>query len=249
MKKIIAGILHHKLIILFISLLLIAGGIYSYINIPKEEMPKIETLYGYVQITAPGLNSTEVTENIADPMEDIINDYSNIKSYKTTSVDNACIILIEMNISDTKSGETLEKIKTDILNSNVDPNITDISFITDMRASEAIYAIYSPTMREDELLDLANRLSEHITGIDNVAKATVNSAYSEEVVVTADYEKLNSLPITLEDIYSVIVANAAKVPLGTAEFDSGNSSILIDSYYGSLDEIRSLSLFCRHYRP
>jgi len=243
MKKVISGILRHNIIILFIALLLIAGGVFSYINIPKEEMPKIETIYGYVQVTAPGLNSQEITTNIADPIEDIINDYSNIKSYTTTSVDNACIVIIEMNIGDDASGETLEKIKTDVLNANIDENITDISFVTDLKTGEAIYAVHSDALSEAELKALAERLSQHLGKIENIAKSEVNSAYSEEIVVNIDYDKLNTLPITISDVYNVIFANAVRVPLGTAEFESTNSSILIDSYYGELDTIRNLVLF------
>ncbi len=243
MKKLIAGILRHNIIILFISLLLIGGGVYSYINIPKEEMPKIETLYGYVQVTAPGLNSQEVTENIANPIEDIINDYSNVRSYTTTSVDNACIVIIQMNVSDDMSSETLEKIKTDVLNANIDENITDIRFITDLKTGEAIYAIYSETLSEAELKGLAELLSQHLNKIENISKTEVNSAFSQEIVVDVDYDKLNTLPITLSDVYNVILANAMRVPLGTAEFDEGTSSILINSYYDSLDSINNLVLF------
>ncbi len=243
MKKIISGILSHNLIILFISLLLIAAGVFSYVQIPKEEMPDIGALYGYVQVTAPGLNSTEVSQNIADPIEDIINDYSNVKDYTTTSLDNACIILIVMDLDDDTSVESLEMLKTDVLNSNIDENITDISFITDLKTSEVIYAVHSQELDEAELKELAERLAEHIGKIDNISKTVVNSAYSQEVVVTANYDKLNTLPITLSDIYNVIVANAARVPLGTADFDEGSSSVLIDSYYGELSEIRELVLF------
>ena len=243
MKKIIAGILGHNVIILFISLLLIAGGIYSYINIPKEEIPNIETLYGYVQITAPGLNNQEIAENIADPIEDIINNYTNIKSYTTTSVDNACIILIEMNVSDDTSSETLEKIKTDVLNANVDENITDINFVTDLKSGEAIYAVTSETLDEAELKSLSEELALHLNKIENISKTEVNSAYSQEIVVDINYDELNNLPITISDVYNVILANAVRVPLGTAEFDETSSSILIDSYYSSLDEIRELALY------
>ncbi len=243
MKKIIEGILRHNVIILFISLLLIAGGIYSYTNIPKEEIPNIETIYGYVQITAPGLNNQEIAENIADPIEDIINNYTNIKSYTTTSVDNACIILIEMNVSDDTSSETLEKIKTDVLNANVDENITDISFVTDLKSGEAIYAVTSETLDEAELKALSEELAQHLNKIENISKTEVNSAYSQEIVVDIDYDELNSLPITISDVYNVILANAMRVPLGTAEFDETSSSILIDSYYSSLEEIRELTLY------
>ena len=70
MKKIIEEMLRHKFIILIISVLLIVSGIYSYINIPKEEMPEIETLYGYVQIIAPGLNNQEIANKISSPIKE-----------------------------------------------------------------------------------------------------------------------------------------------------------------------------------
>jgi multidrug efflux pump subunit AcrB len=94
MDKKIKDILSHKLLILLLAILLLAFGMYSYIKIPKQEMPEIKALYGFVQITSPGLNPDEIEGNIAKPVHEIINEYSNVKGYKTTLLDNVCIVLI-----------------------------------------------------------------------------------------------------------------------------------------------------------
>ncbi|MCK5130281.1 MAG: efflux RND transporter permease subunit, partial [Clostridiales bacterium] len=243
MKKIIEEMLRHRIIILIISVLLIVSGIYSYINIPKEEMPKIETIYGYVQIVAPGLNNQEIADKISSPIEDIINDYSNVESFKTTSIDNASIILIEMGIGDTTSAETLEKIKTDVLNANIDERISSIDFITNMKTGEVIYAVHSESLSEMQLMQIADDLAKHLQGVENISRAKLNTAYSEEIVVTVDYDMLNSMPITLLDVFNVIMANGMELPLGNASFDDKSASILIDANYTTTGEIQDLVLF------
>lgn len=247
MDKKIKDILSHKLLILFLAILLLAFGVYSYIKIPKQEMPDIKALYGFVQITSPGLNPDEVHDNIAKPVHDIINEYSNVKGYKTTLLDNVCIVLIEMNLDDITSQDTLEEIKTKVLYSDLHHNVTDVHFITDLKDSQAIYAISSSTLNEYELSKIAEDLQKEIAAVTNVVKVSVDSAYSQHVVVEIDYETLNNLPLTIMDVYNIVMANAAEIPLGITEFNGESSSIIINSNYESLENIKDVVLFADEF--
>lgn len=247
MDKRIKDILSHKLLILLLSIMLLALGIYSYVKIPKQEMPEIDALYGFVQVTAPGLNPDEIEDNVAQPIHDVINEYSNVKGYKTTLLDNVCIILIEMNLDDSTSEETLEEIKSRVLYLDRHQNVTDINFITEMKSSQAIYAIHSPTLSEYELEQIADDLATEIVNVENVAKAKVDSTYSQQVVVEIDYEALNDLPLTILDVYNIILANATEIPLGNTEFNGASSSIIINSNYKSLDDIEDIILFANEF--
>ncbi len=247
MDKKIKNILSHKLLILLLSVLLLAFGIYSYIKIPKQEMPDIEAQYGFVQITAPGLNPDELGTNVAKPVQSVINEYSNVKSYSTTLMDNACLILIEMNLDDKTSGDTLEEIKTKVLYLDMPSSVTDISFITDMKTPQAIYAVHSDTLNEYELKSIAQDLADETASVTNVVKTSIDSAYSQQVLVQIDYEALNQLPLTISDVYNIVIANAAEIPLGITEYNGESSSIIINSSYDSLQNIRDIVLFSNEY--
>lgn len=243
MKKIIESILKHNVIILIISFLIVVLGVYSYIEIPKQEMPEIEAEVGIVQIIAPGLNSEEISERIVEPVEDIMNEYSTVKAYTTTSLDNACVIVIEMNLSDSNASETLEKIRNDIAMAKLDDSITDMDFILDLSAGEVIYAIHSDSLSEYELEKTAKDLVIYLKGIDHIANAKVNSAYQEEIVVNINLDTLNTLPITTLDVYNVLYANGYEIPLGITEYEDVDTSIRINSNYNSMEEIRDIILF------
>jgi len=243
MGKIIESILRHNIVILIVSALFILFGIYSYINIPKQEMPEIEAEFGVVQIIAPGLNSEEVSEKILEPLEEIVNEYSTIKGYTTKALDNACVLVIEMKLSDTNSAETLEKIRNDIFMADLDGSVTEINFILDLTAGEVIYAIYSDQVSEFQLEEYAKELAIDIKSIPNIANVKVNSTYSEEIVVDIDLEKLNSLPLTALDIYQIIYANGYEIPLGITTYDGKATSIRINSNYESIEEIENIILF------
>lgn len=247
MDKKIKDILSHKLLILLLSVILLIFGVYSYIKIPKQEMPDIASIYGYIQITAPGLNPEEIEDNIAQPIHEVINEYSTVEGFTTTSLDNACVIVIEMNINNSDSQDTIEEIKTRVLSLDRHPNITDIKFITEIKTAQAIYAIHSDDLSEYELEVIADNLSSELANVTNVININVDSTYSEQVVVEIDYEILNDLPLTIEDVYSIIVASSIEIPLGNTKFNGESSSIIINSSYESLDDIEDIVLFTNEY--
>ena len=247
MDKKIKDILSHKMLILMLSFLLLIFGIYSYIKIPKQEMPDIDSLYGFVQVTAPGLNPDEINENIAEPIHDIINEYSNVKGYTTTLLDNVCIILIEMNLDDNTSEDTLEEIKTRVLYTDKHQNVTDIQFVTDIKESQVIYAVHSSALDEYEIEKIAGELADEILSVKNVTNVNVDSAFSKQAVVEIDYKLLNQTPLTIMDVYNIVLANAAEIPLGVTEFNGQSSSIIINSNYESLENIENIILYGDEY--
>lgn len=243
MKRLIKGILGHKFIIVIISTLLVVFGIYSYIVMPKQEMPEIKSVFAYVQVTAPGLSGNEINNRIAGQLEDIITEYPNVENYTTTSVDNACISIIEMNIGDSDSEDTLDKVKNDIMTAKLDESVTDIEFSGDFDTAEVIYAIYGNEITEYELKQVAGEFAEKLKKVKNVSKTTVDSAYSEEIVVEIDSSALGAFNMTIQDVYGIIYANGIEIPMGGAEIDGSDSSIRINANYTNIEEIENLVIY------
>ncbi len=219
-----------------------AFGIFAYINIPKQEMPDIKAVYGYLQITAPGLGSSEIEERIAVPIEDIISKYPSVDNYSTISADNACIIFIEMNLDDTDSEKTLGEIKEDVYNEDLDESITEIDFITDLDSAEVIYAIYGDTS-EKELEIYANDLADILGRLENIADTRIDSSYAEELVVKVQVDEIKALSLTLSDIYGIIYANGFEIPMGTAETDMVQKTITVDGNYRTAEEVGNLIIY------
>jgi len=239
MDKFVKSVLTHRFAVLLISILIIAFGIFAYINIPKQEMPDIKAVYGYLQITAPGLGSGEIEERIAMPVEDIISGYTSVDNYSTVSADNACVVFIEMNLDDTESEKTLNEIKEDVYNEDFGDSVTDIDFTTDLDSAEVIYAVYGNASEKD-LEEYSEALALELSRLENVADTRVSSAYSEELAVKVDTEALKTLGMTLSDLYNIIYANGIGVPMGTAETESGELTITASGNYTSAEEVENL---------
>lgn len=239
MEKFIKSVLSHRFAILLICLLLMAFGVFAYINIPKQEMPDIKAVYGYLQITAPGLGSSEVEERIAVPIEELVSRYPSVDNYSTVSADNACIVFIEMNLDDTDSEKTLGEIKEDVYNAELDESITEINFVTDLDSAEVIYAVYG-NVNDRDLESHAKELSEVLGRLDDVADARVDSSYAEELVVKVNTEEAKRLSLTVSDIYGIIYANGLEIPMGTMEADMQQKTITVNGNYRSVEELESL---------
>ncbi|HRX43195.1 MAG TPA: efflux RND transporter permease subunit, partial [Clostridia bacterium] len=239
MEKFIKSVLSHRFAILLICLLLMAFGVFAYINIPKQEMPDIKAVYGYLQITAPGLGSSEVEERIAVPIEELISRYPSVDNYSTVSADNACIVFIEMNLDDTDSEKTLREIKEDVYNAELDESITEINFVTDLDSAEVIYAVYG-NVTDRDLESHAKELSEVLGRLDDVADVRVDSSYAEELVVKVNTEEAKRLSLTVSDIYGIIYANGVEIPMGTMEADKQQKTITVNGNYRSVEELENL---------
>lgn len=239
MDRFIKSVLKHRFAILLICLLLMGFGIFAYINIPKQEMPDIKAVYGYLQITAPGLGSGEIEEKIAVPVEEIISKYPNVDNYSTISADNACIVFIEMGLDNSDSEKTLDKIKGDVYNADLDNNISEIDFVTDLDSAEVIYAVYGDAS-EKELSAYSQEFADLLGRIEDVADTRTDSSYSEELVVKVDVEAIKALSLTLEDVYGIIYANGVEIPMGTTEVDMKQATIKVEGNYASAKEVENL---------
>lgn len=239
MKKFIKSILSHRFAIVLICILVMAFGIFAYINIPKQEMPDIKAIYGYIQITAPGLGADEIEGRIAVPVEEIISGYPGVDNFFTISTDNACIAYVEMNLDDSEAEKTIDEIKSAVYNASLDESISNIDFTSSMNSAEVIYAVYGDA-GERKLEEIAGEFSSELSNIENVTDSKVDSAYSLELAVLVDMDKIKAMSLTLEDIYNIIYANGLKIPMGTVAEEGKQKSIIINGNYTSVEQVENL---------
>ena len=109
----VEGVMRKSSIMLLIVSVFIVFGIYSLINMPKNEFPTFTVRQGVVAAVYPGATSAEVEEQVTKPLEKFLWGFKEIKKAKTylESKDGICYVFVELNDDIKNKDEFWSKFK------------------------------------------------------------------------------------------------------------------------------------------
>ena len=103
----------HSPIVFLIVGLLVSFGIIALIVMPKQEFPGYTIRQGIIVGVYPGATSSEVEKQLAEPLEQFLFTYPEVKrSYTTTTSQNGiCYMMVELNDDVSNKDEVWSKIR------------------------------------------------------------------------------------------------------------------------------------------
>ncbi len=237
MKKLIDLLFtRRKLVILLFSIIL-GYGIYSYFVIPKQEMPTFESTNMVITLTAPGVNATDIEDDIVSDIEKLIMTYGEVDSVRSIIYDNYCVILVMFRYSSYDSTDLGIEIYNKINDLSLSESISDINYTSDFEDPHIIFAVHSDTLSEEELLSYSESYKNDLLLFDEIKKVEIDSVFEKEIIITLDTSSLDLYELTLSDIYGILYANSINIPLGGLSTIYGTISVSSDS---TIDDITDL---------
>lgn len=208
---------------MFILLMLIGGGI-SFTGLGQLEFPEF-TLKNALVITAyPGASPEQVEEEVTLRLEDAIQQMPQIKHI--TSINSAGLSQIEIEMKEQYDAKALPQI-WDELRRKVNDAVADLPLGAVMpQVIDDFSDVYGVLMNITgegysyrELKNYANYLRRELVLIEGVKKVSVVGDPQEQVVVEISQQKLATLGLDQNTIYSQIknqngVSNAGKIRVG-----------------------------------
>jgi len=94
LEKVIAYTLRHKSMVLFISLLIVALGVYSYARLPIDAFPDVTNIQVEVISHADGLSAIEIERNVTYPIEMSMRGLSDIEQMRSVTKFGLSIVTI-----------------------------------------------------------------------------------------------------------------------------------------------------------
>ncbi len=233
MFKILSASLKRRKLVLFLSMLLLVAGIYSYVTIPKQEMPDLIVPMAVVQVVSPGVSASEM-EEISDSVEAVLEEYEEVDYYVTITLDNVMIGQVYFDFSVDDTAIVSSKIEDDILNLDLGGRIDSVSVRTDFNTPHVVYAFTGDDI--PVLEDVAREYRELVLELDQVHKASIRSSLNTYVDVVINQDVLSDLSLT--DVYGLIYANSQSIPLGTID----GKTLQIDGSFSSVEDLKSLNV-------
>jgi len=209
----------HPTSVLVLTAIILIAGLYSYLTVPKEAQPDIEIPNVVVNTMYPGVSPADIESLITRPIEEEINEISDVKTLTSTSVEGYSSINVEFEVG-VDMTEALQKVreKVDIAKPELpeaaeEPSILEFSFENFPILQVNLAGDYSLV----RLKKLAEDMQDRIEQIPAVLDVTLSGGLEREVQVDVDLAKLKFYGVSFDDVIDAIRDENVTIPGGTID--------------------------------
>ncbi|SDO92581.1 efflux RND transporter permease subunit [Halobacillus aidingensis] len=236
------SILNYNKIIWIFILLLIFTGIFTYLQLPKREIPEINVNVSSISTVYPGATPQEVERTIINPLEEELSNTEGIDeltSASTTGFGTVTATLSGDEDTDTTNAKIRQAVSEVSRSFPEEVQAPDVNTDTTMSAV-ASYHLYSD--ERTELFNLREELKEwkaELTKTPGVDSVLVKGLPDQKVAVSLDNDQLNELQISPSSVISSLSEELGPSPIGSEQRD-GTIHQLIFEKYSDIEGLESL---------
>lgn len=230
---------------LMVFLAILVLGVFSYIQLPVDQYPKMDPPYITVMATYPGANASDIEENVTKILEDQLNSVDDLKELTSTSYDNLAVISLEFEWEanlDEASNDVRDAV--DKAMSNL-PDDIDRPTIMRFNTSMMPILIYAVTAQQsypglNKILD--DKLVTRLNRVDGVASVTLAGAPERVVYVEVDPNQMDAYNLTLEQVGNKILAENKDIPSGNVKMGLSDYTLRVEGEFEESDQIKDIVL-------
>jgi len=232
--------IRNRMSVIILALIILIGGAYSYITMPREYFPDVTIPYVFVSTNYRGVSSEDIETSITVNIEKKLKGIDGVKTIKSVSSEGMSFINIEFNTG-VDIDDALQKVKDKVdeakndLPSDLenDPavyefNISDMPIVT--------YAL-AGTCGDECLKELADDLQDEIESIPGVLEVTVSGAREREIQVVVDPDKLAYYNISISALQAVVAAENQNTSGGSITLGDGRYQLRVPGEFETPEEI------------
>jgi len=182
-------------------------GLISYTSMPKESFPEVKQPTIFINTPYPGNSPIDMENLVSRPIEKEINTIDGLKKLTSTSIQDFSIIVAEFEL-DNPTAEVLQEVKDAVDRAKadlpsdlpVDPSISELNF-SDM---PVMNVNLSGNYSQNKLKEFAELLQDKFESLPEVSAADISGLTEEEVEISINRVKMESLEISLNDVENAI---------------------------------------------
>ncbi|WP_420336738.1 efflux RND transporter permease subunit [Roseibium sp.] len=244
MINMLEGVLRRPKTVFVLMLALLVAGVFSYINIPKEDSPDIDVPIFYVSIVQQGISPEDAERLLVRPMETELRGLDGLKEITAIASESHAGIILEFDISfdkDEALADVRDKVdaaKGELPADAEEPTISETNFALVPTITIAL----SGSVPERTLYQHARRLKDQVEAIDTVRSADLTGHREEQLEVLIDSEKLESYAITQQELLTSLSNNNQLVPAGYIDGGQGRFNVKVPGLVENALDVYSLPI-------
>lgn len=246
MKGITGFALNNSRTVIMTIVLVIVGGIYAFIDLPKLEDPFITIREAVVVAQYPGMPVEQVERLITRPIEEEIRTIGEVDEIKdSTSKVGEC--LIHVTIKDEVPSEQLSAtwkllrnrmsdVKPDLPEGTIGPMVDDTFGDT----SVATIALWADGFNMAEMQETARQIRERLNLLKGIMKVDLTGVQDERIYLEVSSAKIAQLGIDLADIGKSLREQNVLLPAGRINVNDVEVIVEIQGWFKSIEEIEEV---------
>ena len=233
----------HKSIVSLISLIILGFGMFLYVDMERKENPIIKSPVATVQCIYGGASSDDIEKLVVKPIEDKVNEMSQIKKIDSYCIDSVGILKVtlnDMSDADVKDAwdelkEKVDSVKADLPKDAKEP-VIDSDFTS---CYGDVLGLSSKDYTYEDLKTVAKKLQSELEKDPGVQAVDIEGEIDEEIDVNLDLEKLEQYNISANDIATYLAARNVNIPGGNLEVNQLKIPVQVSGEYADIEEIKN----------
>jgi multidrug efflux pump len=239
---IVETVMHNRSIMLLFVSVFVLFGIYSLINMPKNEFPTFTVRQGVVVGVYPGATSGEVEEQLTKPLEKFLWGFKEIKKAKTysQSKDGICYVFVELNDDVNNKDEFWSKFKIRLqqFKSQLPSGVLALIANDDFGDTSAkLITLESKDKTYRELHDYMTDLQDRLRTIPEVANLRVYGEQKEQIGIYIDRNRLSAYGINTLTLLSNLQSQGMTIISGAVDNKQSVRPIHIQSALSTENDV------------
>jgi multidrug efflux pump subunit AcrB len=239
--------LEHRSLVWYFMLVFVLAGVFSYLNLGREEDPNFTIKTMVISAQWPGASAEEVARQVTDRIEKKLEELDNLDHLRSQTVAGRTTIFVEL-VPETKARNVeptwvrvrnmIGDIKGDFPSGVVGPFFNDR--FGDVYGN--IYAFTSDGLSQRQLRDLVEDARAKVLTVDNIGKVDVIGAQDETIYLEFSTRQIAALGIDQQSIIKTLQSQNAVTQSGFVNAGPERVALRVSGQFTSEDSLRSINL-------
>jgi multidrug efflux pump len=235
----------HRALVLFMILVLGAGGIYSYFNLGRAEDPSFTIKVMIVNVAWPGATASEMQTQVADKIEKKLQELpylDRVESYSQPGVSFIQVILTDKTppakVKDLwyqvrkKVGDIRGDLPAGIIGPNFNDEYGDVY--------SAIYMLTADGLSLAQLKARAEDIRQRLLRVPDVNKVDIIGERPQKIFIEFSHAKLANLGITPQQIFDSVARQNAITSGGAIDTSADRINLRVTGAFSGVDAIAAV---------
>ena len=243
--------IRHPTSVVVLMLILIAGGLVSYLRVPRESMPEIVIPNIIITTVYGGVAPRDIETLVTQPLEDELNTIADVKVISSTSREGASSINVEF-VAGMDMTEALQRVreKVDLARPELpaaanDPQIFEINTSQFPIMQVNVAGPYNQVRLREVAEDIQARFEQ----IPSVLEAQLSGGLEREVHVDVDLAKLKFYGLAFKDVSDAVRDENVTVPGGSIDVGELKYLVRVPGEFEATSAIGDIVIETRDGRP
>lgn len=221
-------------------ILVVAAGIIAALRLPREEFPEISLDRVVATVVYPGATAEDVEELITKPIEDELDDVSDVDKIESTSQEGVSSVVITF-LEGTDLVTARSEVEKAVAAVDTFPEDAENPVVKELELEIPVVSV--ALTGDPGATRLVEDISERFRDVDGVAAVNVSGLAEPRIFVDLDERQLRALRLQPAQVAAAIRNAQANVPAGSVELTGQDLFVKTETTLESAADVARIPLF------